>query len=190
MAGAPNPPMTPSQYKQYLHWLKTHHFTRSQRAAFNKAKRRQQQQKRVKGKHHAGHVQHGGGGKRGAPGLVPAGEWLSNGGDATCAATAVANSLLAATGIRAPQGEILRLHRLAGGDAGGAVISAVLDAAWDYGLCGVTPARISPGTGGGTVITGVGDHVVCERLGDVITYGVLLSGAQAGGDESWTIWWE
>jgi hypothetical protein len=45
----------------------------------------------------------------------------------TCAAAAVANHLLAATGLRMSEDAVLRLHRQAGGDDDGSYIEAVLE---------------------------------------------------------------
>ena len=66
--------------------------------------------------------------------LVPVrGPWLEGCNDVmpTCAAVAVANHLLAATGTVMPDDEILRLHRMAGGDDG-ATIENVLQVLHSY----------------------------------------------------------
>jgi hypothetical protein len=138
--------MSPSQYRAYLQYLNAHHFTRAQRAAFDakkraKARRRAAQRRAVaKARRKAG---------AGAP-AVP-GQWITggNGEHETCAATAVANSLLAATGVRASEGDVLALHEAAGGDADGASLASVLAAAARCGLAGVRPVRCQALPGGG-----------------------------------------
>ena len=66
--------------------------------------------------------------------------WILGGNDRwlTCAATAVANSLLLATGKRVSDEDVLALHEAAAGspDAGASVLS-VLEAAQEHGLAGV-----------------------------------------------------
>lgn len=75
------------------------------------------------------------------------GTWVLGGNDRyqTCAAAAVANSLLLATGERVSDEDVLVLHVAAAGspDAGASVLG-VLEAAQRYGLAGVTPAALSP----------------------------------------------
>jgi hypothetical protein len=74
---------------------------------------------------------------------VPAGEWICGPNETAplCAPVAVANSLLACTGVRATHGELERLYRAAGGHRGtGAPLAALLAAAAARGLagCGLT----------------------------------------------------
>jgi hypothetical protein len=76
------------------------------------------------------------------PGAVEAG-WILGGNDwhLGCAAVAVANSLLMATGMRASDEDVLALYLAASGGAdSGASILATLEAAGEYGLGGVFPA--------------------------------------------------
>jgi hypothetical protein len=80
------------------------------------------------------------------PGAVEDG-WILGGNDwhLGCAAVAVANSLLMATGWRASDEDVLALYLAASGgmDAGASVL-ATLEAAGEYGLAGVFPARFDP----------------------------------------------
>jgi hypothetical protein len=74
---------------------------------------------------------------------VPAGEWVCGPNEQwpLCAPVAVANSLLACTGIRASHGELERLYKAAGGHRGtGAPLAALLAAVAARGLggCGLT----------------------------------------------------
>jgi len=75
------------------------------------------------------------------------GAWIPGGNDKylTCAAAAVANSLLLATGKRAAGEDVLALHAAAAGhpDAPASVLD-VLETAREYGLAGVAPAALSP----------------------------------------------
>jgi hypothetical protein len=72
-----------------------------------------------------------------------AGEWILGGNDQylTCAAAAVANSLLLATGQRVSDEDALGLHRSAGGtEVTGTSVLAALEAAQPDGLSGWRPA--------------------------------------------------
>jgi hypothetical protein len=69
--------------------------------------------------------------------------WILGGNDGHrgCAAVAVANSLLMATGIRVDDEDVLALYLAAsGGGDSGASILATLAAAAEFGLAGVRPA--------------------------------------------------
>jgi hypothetical protein len=111
-----------------------------------------------------------------------------------CAVTAVANHLLAATGIITSDAEMLALHALAGGDSG-ATIGNVLDACADCGLGGRHLAgfgmadRASPGT-----VTGLAMHdgyhaVLVAPAGMMISWGMVLP--QLGDPrEAWYLDWE
>ena len=68
----------------------------------------------------------------------------------TCIVTAIANHLLAATGVQASDASILELHERAGGD-GSATIATVLEAAADYGLAGQLLEKFGPGDPEGVV---------------------------------------
>jgi hypothetical protein len=82
------------------------------------------------------------------------GEWVLGGNDRylTCAAAAVANSLLLATGIRVDDEDVLGLHLAAGGslDAGASVLG-VLEAAERYGLAEERPMFVDAPTCGNAV---------------------------------------
>lgn len=76
-----------------------------------------------------------------------AGAWVLGGNDRylTCAAAAVANSLLMATGRRVADEDVLELHAAAAGHPGRAAsVLGVLETAQARGLAGVTPAALSP----------------------------------------------
>jgi hypothetical protein len=127
---APQYAISPTQYGAYLKHLNSVQYTHAQRAAYNRktsAGQRPQPTRRTVA--------------LAAPALP--GEWILGGNDryTDCAAAAVANSLLACTGLRASDEDILRLHLAAAGDPdAGASIAGVLRAATDLGLAGAGPA--------------------------------------------------
>lgn len=112
-----------------------------------------------------------------------------------CAVTAVANHLLAVTGIIAGDDDMLGLHELAGGDSG-ATIEDILDAAMHCGLAGRRLARFGaadracPGTVTGLAMTGGGYHaVLVAPAGMMVSWGMVLP--QVGSPaESWWLDWE
>ena len=110
-----------------------------------------------------------------------------------CAVTAVANHLLAATGIAASDAEMLALHLLAGGDDG-ARIETVLDAAVHEGLAGHKlilfgqADRASPGTVCGLAM-GSGYHAVLAHPYGMVSWGLLLPWAGRL-EEAWYLDWE
>jgi hypothetical protein len=111
-----------------------------------------------------------------------------------CAVTAVANHLLAATGIIASDDEMLALHELAGGDSG-ATIGNVLDACVHCGLgrrhlvmFGMAD-RASPGTVTGLRMAGGYHAVLTAPAGMMISWGMVLP--QLGyPEEAWYLDWE
>jgi hypothetical protein len=111
-----------------------------------------------------------------------------------CAVTAVANHLLAATGIIAADDEMLALHELAGGDSG-ATIGDILDAAVTCGLAGRRLARFgmadrtSPGTVAGLRMAAGYHAVLVAPAGMMISWGMILP--QLGDpEEAWYLDWE
>jgi hypothetical protein len=134
--GPPTPPytMSPTQYGAYLKHLNSVQYTHAQRAAYNRkttAGQRPQPTRRTVA--------------LAAPPLP--GDWILGGNDryADCAAAAAANSLLACTGLRASDEDIMRLHLAVAGDPdGGASIAGVLQAAADLGLADTGPASCEP----------------------------------------------
>lgn len=110
-----------------------------------------------------------------------------------CGVTAVANHLLAATGIAATDAEMLALHLLAGGDDG-ARIETVLDAAVHEGLAGHKlilfgqADRASPGTVCGLAM-GSGYHAVLAHPWGMVSWGMLLPWAGCL-EEAWYLDWE
>jgi hypothetical protein len=130
--GPPTPPytMSPSQYGAYLRHLNSVQYTHAQRAAYNRKKagtERVQPTRRTVA--------------LAAPPLP--GGWILGGNDRypNCAAAAVANSLLACTGVRPSDADVLRLHLAAAGDLDvSASIAGVLRAAAESGLAAAGPA--------------------------------------------------
>ncbi len=107
--------MTPKQFRAYLAFLRTHHFTPGQRRAFNAKKRRAAAAARraaAKARRKT---------KLALPGQVDEG-WICGGNDCydSCAAVAVACSLLACTGVRLDEEQVLALHVAAAGCLNGA----------------------------------------------------------------------
>ena len=127
---APPPSMSPSQYAAYLRHLNSVQYTRAQRLAYNRGRsagQRPQPTRRTVA----------------LAGPELAGAWILGGNDryADCAAAAVANSLLACTGVITAGRDVLRLHLAAAGDPGeGASIEDILRAAAVTGLAGAGPA--------------------------------------------------
>jgi hypothetical protein len=110
-----------------------------------------------------------------------------------CAVTAVANHLLAATGIAASDAEMLAVHELAGGDDG-ARIETILDAAVHYGLAGVRLAffgladEVLPGMVCG-ISTRRGYHAVLAHPYGMVSWGLLVP-RQGTPEEAWILTWE
>jgi hypothetical protein len=110
-----------------------------------------------------------------------------------CAVTAVANHLLAATGIIAADSEMLELHGLAGGDSG-ATIEDVLDAAVTCGLAGQhltrygMADRASPGTVTGLRMAGGYHAVLVAPAGMVISWGMVLPQIGTPEESYWLDW--
>ena len=120
--------------------------------------------------------------------------WLTGCNDErpTCAAVAVANSLLAITGFAAPDRDIMELHELAGGDDG-ATIETVLNAAAVHGLNGIRLGDFFPADGiGPGLVCGIqtrrGYHAVLSHEFGMISWGMLLSHS---GElrEQWALEW-
>jgi hypothetical protein len=109
------------------------------------------------------------------------GEWILGGNDRylTCAAAAVANSLLAATGIRVADEDVLALHAAAAGspDAGASVL-AVLEAAERYGLGGVRPDGFGAGTQIAELALPGGIHAVLLADGLAVSWGRPVAAAE------------
>ena len=80
------------------------------------------------------------------PGAIPGG-WIlgGNGWHSGCAAVALANHLLASTGLIASDEDVLGLYRLTADDPGEEVsIQATLEAATEFGLGACRPATVAP----------------------------------------------
>ena len=107
------------------------------------AKARRNQAKAARNQHKAAHV------GLAIPGAI-AGEWILGGNDwhQGCAAVALANSLLAATGLRVSDRDVLDLYWLTADDPGtGAGVLATIEAAAEFGLGGMRPAKSTPWSG-------------------------------------------
>ena len=80
------------------------------------------------------------------PGAIADG-WILGGNDwhRGCAAVALANHLLAATGLRVSDRDVLDLYWLTADDPeAGASVLATLEAAAEFGLAGIRPATVAP----------------------------------------------
>lgn len=126
--------------------------------------------------------------KRSAAGLHAGTGWVTAGNDdlPDCAAVAVANTLLAAAGIRAADGDVLRLHDLAGCTC----VRCVLETLAACGLGGHFPAGFwpcGPGRDGKPVIAGLtdgeSDHAAARTTAGLICWGAPLGGALL---DTWT----
>ena len=137
-----------------------------------------------------------------APGTALASEWIvrpNDDGWTMCAPVAVANSLLAATGIQASNGEIERLYRAAGGIGGtGVPLAAGLEAAALTGLAGCHLDGYWPTDRYACAdlllmfVTGVpGLHAAAYRGGKVITWGdeIPLDDMDAVVLGAWSLAW-
>jgi hypothetical protein len=130
------------------------------------------------------------------------GEWICGPNEkyALCGAVAVANTLLAATGVRASSGDIERLYRAAGGRGDSGVPVPELLAAASvtglagcrlavFGLCGADDeaARLLLLT-----LAGLGDlHAAAVAGGDLITWGeaVPLASLPVTVECAWSMTW-
>jgi hypothetical protein len=136
-----------------------------------------------------------------APGglVLPGTGWLCNGPAPSCAAVAVANSLLAASGVLMSDEEIGLLHCMAGGDDG-ATIENVLEAAtaewWKFGgrgkarLWSYTPADVDVIVAG--LVVGISlphaGHAVLTAPGGMISWGALVP-FDGEPQEAWALEW-
>lgn len=134
---------------------------------------------------------------RKATGAV-AGEWISGGNDVIpcCAAAAVANSLLACTGWRVTDEQVIALHvKAAGSLLGAASIEDVLMILAEEGLAGMIPSAMTPGVLGHGAIAGLSvpgwePHAVAVTDHGVISWGAGLNGGLlAHADEAWQLTW-
>lgn len=109
-------------------------------------------------------------------------------------ATAIANSLLCQTGIRASEEAVLKLHRHAGGGDGVSIADA-LASVMQSGLAGVRPAGYwvtrLPLCGAIVGITdGTDDHAATYTPQGLISWGAPLAGDSWLADgEIWNIDW-
>jgi hypothetical protein len=150
--------MNNAAYAEYLKYLKSHPVTRAQRLAYDRKKQAGQRQQPTRRT-----VQ-----LASAPGP---GEWILGGNDglATCAAAAVANSLLLATGRRISDDGVLGLHAAAGGgcDSGTSVLG-VLEAVSAIALGGLALLPVSGPDGVHDTGDSEDDSGAYEDVGDHI----------------------
>lgn len=146
--------------------------------------------KHPKAKRHPKHPRHP---KRGLAGPALAGWWITGGNDQldNCAAVAVANSLLLATGRRLPDAELLRLHDRAGPLSIPEALAALRPAKfkfWPESL-NLAAANESPGCIAG-LDTPHGPHAAL-LLGDaLVTWGGVMDWPDDWLlDEAWEVTW-
>ena len=131
--------------------------------------------------------------------LRPGGLWLGGGNDwlPTCAATAIANHLLASTGVEASLWDILCLHLAAGGDLeeGGPDLAALLELCRDDGIAGTHLTGFwraddyEPGLIAGLAYPD-GAHAVLTTATGIITWGEEQPIRDGLLDEAWALSWE
>jgi hypothetical protein len=177
---------------------KPKHYTKAQNKAFRTYLRRHPPPRSAAQAAHGGHAGpvagpvKGPATKRGAVGLALGSEWITGSNDElpSCVATAVANSLLAVTGIRVSDADVLELHELAGG-GDGVSISDTLTAVMEHGIAGYRPRWIATTstthlTAGGILglTDGKNDHAVTVTPEGLISWGALMG---AGLTHEWWI---
>jgi hypothetical protein len=129
------------------------------------------------------------------------GLWISGGNDElpSCVAAAVANSLLAVTGERVTDNDVLRLWELSGG-GDGVSIPDTLSAAFQFGIGGHKPAAWfpvgNPLYANGLLLgmtDGLNDHAVTLTPKGLISWGAPLDAEAAEGwhldGDYWFIDW-
>jgi hypothetical protein len=197
MATAPHHRMSRTQYHEYLQYLRAHHFSKHERRLYRERERilkaRKERERLREARHH---------GKRGAAAAALPGAWITGGNDVlpTCGAAATANSLLAATGHRASDADIMVLHQMVA-SGGGVVLGDLMEALMDCGLGGAWPVsvlrqeilpdlpltcHVLPGT---AVVEGGGDHAWLRLTRGVATWGDVAACPPAAPDERWLIRW-
>lgn len=132
---------------------------------------------------------------------IPGGSWVSGCNDVapTCATVAVMNHLLAATGVRATDEDVLRIHRQAGGEGAARIcdVLELLHARWlTIGRTNVRLMRFIP-TDEQVIVAGLvvgvrlphDRHAVVSCAGGVITWGQVLPWTFGEPDEAWALEW-
>ena len=144
---------------------------------------------------------------RKATGAVMGG-WITAGNDVIpcCAAVAVANSLLDATGWRCSDEAVLALHLAAApGPCEGPTLEHILTVLGSEGLAGIRPSWIEevmpgddsiqperviqPGMVAGLTVPGWEPHAVAVTEQGVISWGAPLDGVLGYADEVWQLSW-
>jgi hypothetical protein len=133
------------------------------------------------------------------PARQPGGQWVTawNGQWPTCAAAAVANSLLVATGWRVSDDDVLALHTAAGGTADtGPVMVDVLYELLACGVAGVRPRSVTavdrPRAGDVAVVLAPSwePHAVALTDDGPVSWGTVLPAALLGyACEVWEVTW-
>lgn len=129
--------------------------------------------------------------------LLSSGPWILGGNNVAgnCAAVAVANSLLLATGIRATDAELLALHDRCGPLS----ISEALAAVAARGLSGIRPVSFCDVSRTGLPFTARGlllglempggSHAALGLAGGLVTWGELAGWDDELIDEAWLVTW-
>lgn len=131
--------------------------------------------------------------------LSPHGYWVAGENDTapTCVATAIANSLLAQTGIRVSDADVMHLHDLASNSDGVSIAECLAVLGW-YGIGGWQPVSYEPAEDFrvGSIVglsDGKNDHAVTYTPAGLISWGAPLEGDLAKGwftdGEAWSIDW-
>jgi hypothetical protein len=131
--------------------------------------------------------------KRSATGLLVHGDWVTGQNDEapTCVATAVANSLLAVTGLRVTNDQVLLLFRQSGGGQGVSMADSLMALA-THGIAGVKPASYRPTAGPyrtGDIVGVAGTHAACYVSYGLISWGDVLPDEWELDGEAWRIDW-
>jgi hypothetical protein len=132
--------------------------------------------------------------RRAAPApVLPAGTGWIDGGNSTgptCVATAVANSLLAVTGYRVTDRDVLELALLAGADGEGVSIEDTLAQAARSGMGGWYPVFWPCYDLALGVIAGAGGtHAVVSAPAGLVSWGGILPDDWELDGELWTVKW-
>jgi hypothetical protein len=163
-----------------------------QESALKAARTRAAEVKAFQAAHHGQKPSKGQLHPRGATGLLQ-GTWILGANDEydSCIATAFANSLLLATGIRVPDEEVLALYEITGLVS----IKESLEALSRVGLAGVKPVDCSPVTikeniwTPGLILGVAGDHTIVFDSDGIITWGGKISYGSWQVEEAWSIDW-
>lgn len=135
--------------------------------------------------------------KRSAAGLIKVGgDWITgfNQEAPTCVPAAIANSLMAVTGLGVTDDEVLELFERAGGDRHGVSVAECIAALATHGIGGHRPhgaCCVSLGELNlGDIIGLAGSHTACYTTDGLVSWGDILTEYLAGDvEEVWRITW-